>query len=331
MSDTSIYVFIILFIVIFIILFIENIKKRYIPFVTRKERMNYPVIKVLPSCFVRSLLRSFSIIIPLIIIYIFLAYIYDIIIAFYDYFQNNSNNPMSQQIELIFDKMIVVYKLILNLPSDTYYISLVIATLFCVNAIISIIFIFIKKVSTEIKNEMPSLEEVTQQTFSLDDDISRSLNPTVEDLNSFIYDEDTRYKSFILFENLNILISILILWSLENEETIKLIILSLSLLIITNAAMLRTLSGYLNVVKENFTFIHKIQIYIVSVIISISSIFVSYIYLEEDPFHLTTVLIITTLLSFISLHTGKNKRKKMEKDIKEHNSFLNFLKNSGLR
>ena len=71
MSDTSIYVFIILFIVIFIILFIENIKKRYIPFVTRKERMNYPVIKVLPSCFVRSLLRSFSIIIPLIIIYIF--------------------------------------------------------------------------------------------------------------------------------------------------------------------------------------------------------------------------------------------------------------------
>lgn len=56
-----------------------------------------------------------------------------------------------------------------------------------------------------------------------------------------------------------------------------------------------------------------------------------YIYLEEDPFHLTTVLIITTLLSFISLHTGKNKRKKMEKDIKEHNSFLNFLKNNGLR
>ena len=130
---------------------------------------------------------------------------------------------------------------------------------------------------------------------------------------------------------MTILISILILWSLENEETIKLIILSLSLLIITNAAMLRTLSGYLNVIKENFTFIHKIQIYIVSVIISISSIFVSYIYLEEDPFHLTTVLIITTLLSFISLHTGKNKRKKMEKDIKEHNSFLNFLKNSGLR
>lgn len=331
MSDTSIYVFIILFILTFIVLFIENINKRYIPFVPRKERMNYPIIKVLPYCFMRSLLRSLSTIIFLIIIYIFLVYIYDIIIAFYDNFQGNNTNPMSQQIELIFNKMIVTYKLILNLPSDTYYISLVIATFFCINAIISIIFIFIKKIFTETKNEMPSLEEVSKQTLLLDDMISKSLNPTVEDLNSFIYDEDTRYKNFILFENLNILISILILWSLENEESIKLIILSLSLLIIANATMLRTLSGYLNIIKENFTFIHKIQIYFVSVIISISSILVSYIYLEEDPFHLTTVLIITTLLSFISLHTGKNKRKKMKKYIKEHNSFLIFLKNNGLR
>jgi hypothetical protein len=238
---------------------------------------------------------------------------------------------MSQQIELVFNKMIVTYKLILNLPSDTYYISLVIATLFCIYAIISIIFIFIKKFFTETKNELPSLKDVSHHTQSLDDMISRSLNPTVEDLNSFIYDEDTRYKNFILFENLNILISILILWSLENEESIKLIILSLSLLIIANATMLRTLSGYLNIIKENFTFIHKIQIYIVSLIISISSILVSYIYLEEDPFHLTTVLIITTLLSFLSLHTGKNKRKKMKTDIKKHNRFLNFLKDYGLR
>lgn len=81
---------------------------------------------------------------------------------------------------------------------------------------------------------------------------------------------------------------------------------------------------------DKVNILHKIQLYFISPLISISTICIGYLYLEIFSHMIIYILLITTLISFILIHFGEKIRKHIkdliENEIIENEKFRNFLR-----
>lgn len=231
---------------------------------------------------------------------------------------------------MIEDFGIKSYHAFLTLPADTYYASLLIASLFSVYAIISFIVIYVKNFIFEVYEEAPSFNEASNKEFKLDKEISKLLNPSLEVFDSFHYSKLFIYKKFIFSENVGHILSIMILWKIQDNQSINVYILIISLLIISYSSMLRVIGEYLHIIKEELKFVHKMQIYVVSVLIPLFTITLGFLFLEKDSDYLIYGLIATALYSFTSLNFGEKIKEKaiesIKQDIKETEMFKKIIK-----
>lgn len=308
------YICILIFIVIFTKLFIENFNTKNIPLVSKSEKGNYPLRIKIEYAFIRSFIRAILFSSTLFLIFWIL---YELLFFLYIFFQNLSKIFIALDYKTIKIFGIKSYNLFLNLPTDTYYTSLLIASLFSVYAIISFIFTFIKNSIVEVYEEIPPFNEVSKKEFKLDKEISKLLNPSLDIFDSFQFTKLLIYKKFIFSENLGHILSIMILWKIHDNQSINLYILIISLLIISYSSMLRVIGEYLYIIKEELKFIHKIQIYVVSVLIPLCAIILGFLFLEKDSYYLIYGLIITALYSFTSLNFGEKNKEKAIESIKQ--------------
>lgn len=114
------------------------------------------------------------------------------------------------------------------------------------------------------------------------------------------------------------------------NESLNLAILIISFLIISYSTTLRIISSYLNILKSRLNILHKIPLYFISPLISISTICIEYLYLEIFSHMIIYILLITTLISFILIHFGEKIRKHIKdlivNKIIENEKFRNFLR-----
>lgn len=314
MIVNSLYFYILIFIIIFVKLFIENFNKEYVPFVPKPIKGGYPIKTKLHFAFVRSFFRALFVTLMLYIIYLLFSEAFSF---GYKLFHNLSSLFISSDYTTLQEFVVKSFNQLLNVPANTYYSSLVIATMFSIYNITVFIFTYIKLFIYEINEQLSSLKEKPKLRFSLDKEISEILNPSLEGLESFHYEKSFVYKRFIFSENLSHLVSINILWNIQENQSINLYIFIISLLIITYSSMLRVISEYLYIIKDKLTLIHKIQIYVVSVVIPFSTIILGCVYLENNLYYLVYGLIIIAIYSVATLHFGVNFKEKMQEKIKK--------------
>ncbi|MBV5335241.1 MAG: hypothetical protein JZU49_05490 [Sulfuricurvum sp.] len=320
------YICILIFIVIFAKLFIENFNTKNIPLVPKPEKGNYPLRIKIEYAFIRSFIRAILFSSTLFLIFWIL---YELLFFLYIFFQNLSEIFIALDYKTIKDFGIKNYNSFLNLPADTYYASLIIASFFAVYAIISFIFVYIKNFIVEVYKEVPSFKEFSKKEFKLDKKISKSLNPSLDIFDSFQYSKLFIYKKFTFSENVGHILSIMILWKIHDNQSLNVYILIISLLIISYSSMLRVIGEYLYIIKEELKFIHKIQIYIVSVLIPILTIILGFFFLEKNSYYLIYGLIATALYSFTLLNFGEKIKEKAiqlgKQDIIDTEIFKQFI------
>lgn len=328
MLDYILYIFISIFFISFILLFKENFNKKYIPLIPRPKK-GYSIRNKLIYAFVRSLFRSAFVALGSSLIYILFYSIGKGIFYLYPLVKAESINN-SFKFKEIKELGIKGFDTLINLPDDTYNTSLFIASIFSIYAIVSFIIIFIKNIVLETIEKIGPYSEYKHKNTTLDKEISMIINPQNKDLNSFTYKKEFNYKSFNFFENVNHILSIYILWSIKDTESIHLYVLIISLLIISYSSMLRILAEYIHIIKRRLTIIHKIQIYIISAFIPTSTIILGFIFIEKGNYVPIYALIITSLISFTILNFGEvlNKKKKniIKREIEENKKFMNFMR-----
>lgn len=326
--DLIISIFIFIFIILFYILFIENINKNSLFFkdIKIKKDVYFSYEKIIYA-FSRSLFRAIFISIVWIMI-LFMFYGFYLLIL--EIFNQNNINLFFYYCKEIEKFTIENYNKLLITNADNFNSSLLIALLFSLYSIITLIFIYFKNIFTETISEMPTFNEFSKQNITLDKEISIMLNPSPQTLKSFQLKKDFIFKNFIFFENINNILCIVVLWNIRTNESLNLAILIISFLIISYSTTLRILSSYLNILKSRLNILHKIQLYFISPLISISTICIEYLYLEIFSHMIIYILLITTLISFILIHFGEKIRKHIKdlivNKIIENEKFRNFLR-----
>lgn len=326
--DLIISIFIFIFIISFYILFIENINKNSLFFkdIKIKKDVYFSYEKIIYA-FSRSLFRAIFIsIVWIMILFIF----YGFYLLILEIFNQNNINLFFYYCKEIEKFAVENYNKLLITNVDNFNSSLLIALVFSLYSIITLIFIYFKNIFTEIIGEMPTVDELSKQNITLDKEISIMLNPSPQTLKSFQLKKDFIFKNFIFFENINNILCIVILWNVKTNESLNLAILIISFLIISYSTTLRIISSYLNILKRRLNLFHKIQLYFISPLISISTICIGYLYLEVFSHKIIYILIITTLISFILIHFGEKIRKHIKdlivNEIIENEKFRNFLR-----
>ena len=326
--DLIISIFIFIFIILFYILFIENINKNSLFFkdIKIKKDVYFSYEKIIYA-FSRSLFRAIFISIVWIMI-LFMFYGFYLLIL--EIFNQNNINLFFYYCKEIEKFTIENYNKLLITNADNFNSSLLIALLFSLYSIITLIFIYFKNIFTETISEMPTFNEFSKQNITLDKEISIMLNPSPQTLKSFQLKKDFIFKNFIFFENINNILCIVVLWNIRTNESLNLAILIISFLIISYSTTLRIISSYLNILKSRLNILHKIQLYFISPLISISTIYIGYLYLEIFSHMIIYILLITTLISFILIHFGEKIRKHIKdlivNKIIENEKFRNFLR-----
>lgn len=326
--DLIISIFIFIFIILFYILFIENINKNSLFFkdIKIKKDVYFSYEKIIYA-FSRSLFRAIFISIVWIMI-LFMFYGFYLLIL--EIFNQNNINLFFYYCKEIEKFTIENYNKLLITNADNFNSSLLIALLFSLYSIITLIFIYFKNIFTETISEMPTFNEFSKQNITLDKEISIMLNPSPQTLKSFQLKKDFIFKNFIFFENINNILCIVVLWNIRTNESLNLAILIISFLIISYSTTLRIISSYLNILKSRLNILHKIQLYFISPLISISTICIGYLYLEIFSHMIIYILLITTLISFILIHFGEKIRKHIKdlivNKIIENEKFRNFLR-----
>lgn len=326
--DLIISIFIFIFIILFYILFIENINKNSLFFkdIKIKKDVYFSYEKIIYA-FSRSLFRAIFISIVWIMI-LFMFYGFYLLIL--EIFNQNNINLFFYYCKEIEKFTIENYNKLLITNADNFNSSLLIALLFSLYSIITLIFIYFKNIFTETISEMPTFNEFSKQNITLDKEISIMLNPSPQTLKSFQLKKDFIFKNFIFFENINNILCIVVLWNIRTNESLNLAILIISFLIISYSTTLRIISSYLNILKSRLNILHKIQLYFISPLISISTIYIGYLYLEIFSHMIIYILLITTLISFILIHFGEKIRKHIKdlivNEIIENEKFRNFLR-----
>ncbi len=326
--DLIISIFIFIFIILFYILFIENINKNSLFFkdIKIKKDVYFSYEKIIYA-FSRSLFRAIFIsIVWIMILFIF----YGFYLLILEIFNQNNINLFFYYCKEIEKFTIENYNKLLITNADNFNSSLLIALLFSLYSIITLIFIYFKNIFTETISEMPTFNEFSKQNITLDKEISIMLNPSPQTLKSFQLKKDFIFKNFIFFENINNILCIVVLWNIRTNESLNLAILIISFLIISYSTTLRIISSYLNILKSRLNILHKIQLYFISPLISISTIYIGYLYLEIFSHMIIYILLITTLISFILIHFGEKIRKHIKdlivNKIIENEKFRNFLR-----
>ena len=326
--DLIISIFIFIFIILFYILFIENINKNSLFFkdIKIKKDVYFSYEKIIYA-FSRSLFRAIFISIVWIMI-LFMFYGFYLLIL--EIFNQNNINLFFYYCKEIEKFAVENYNKLLITNADNFNSSLLIALLFSLYSIITLIFIYFKNIFTETISEMPTFNEFSKQNITLDKEISIMFNPSPQTLKSFQLKKDFIFKNFIFFENINNILCIVVLWNIRTNESLNLAILIISFLIISYSTTLRILSSYLNILKSRLNILHKIQLYFISPLISISTIYIGYLYLEIFSHIIIYILLITTLISFILIHFGEKIRKHIKdlivNEIIENEKFRNFLR-----
>lgn len=326
--DLIISIFIFIFIILFYILFIENINKNSLFFkdIKIKKDVYFSYEKIIYA-FSRSLFRAIFISIVWIMI-LFMFYGFYLLIL--EIFNQNNINLFFYYCKEIEKFTIENYNKLLITNADNFNSSLLIALVFSLYSIITLIFIYFKNIFTETISEMPTFNEFSKQNITLDKEISIMLNPSPQTLKSFQLKKDFIFKNFIFFENINNILCIVVLWNIRTNESLNLAILIISFLIISYSTTLRIISSYLNILKSRLNILHKIQLYFISPLISISTIYIGYLYLEIFSHMIIYILLITTLISFILIHFGEKIRKHIKdlivNKIIENEKFRNFLR-----
>ncbi len=326
--DLIISIFIFIFIILFYILFIENINKNSLFFkdIKIKKDVYFSYEKIIYA-FSRSLFRAIFISIVWIMI-LFMFYGFYLLIL--EIFNQNNINLFFYYCKEIEKFTIENYNKLLITNADNFNSSLLIALLFSLYSIITLIFIYFKNIFTETISEMPTFNEFSKQNITLDKEISIMLNPSPQTLKSFQLKKDFIFKNFIFFENINNILCIVVLWNIRTNESLNLAILIISFLIISYSTTLRIISSYLNILKSRLNILHKIPLYFISPLISISTICIEYLYLEIFSHMIIYILLITTLISFILIHFGEKIRKHIKdlivNKIIENEKFRNFLR-----
>lgn len=326
--DLIISIFIFIFIISFYILFIENINKNSLFFkdIKIKKDVYFSYEKIIYA-FSRSLFRAIFISIVWIMI-LFMFYGFYLLIL--EIFNQNNINLFFYYCKEIEKFAVENYNKLLITNADNFNSSLLIALLFSLYSIITLIFIYFKNIFTETISEMPTFNEFSKQNITLDKEISIMLNPSPQTLKSFQLKKDFIFKNFIFFENINNILCIVVLWNIRTNESLNLAILIISFLIISYSTTLRIISSYLNILKNRLNILHKIQLYFISPLISISTICIGYLYLEIFSHMIIYILLITTLISFILIHFGEKIRKHIKdlivNKIIENEKFRNFLR-----
>lgn len=326
--DLIISIFIFIFIISFYILFIENINKNSLFFkdIKIKKDVYFSYEKIIYA-FSRSLFKAIFISIVWIMI-LFMFYGFYLLIL--EIFNQNNINLFFYYCKEIEKFTIENYNKLLITNADNFNSSLLIALLFSLYSIITLIFIYFKNIFTETISEMPTFNEFSKQNITLDKEISIMLNPSPQTLKSFQLKKDFIFKNFIFFENINNILCIVVLWNIRTNESLNLAILIISFLIISYSTTLRIISSYLNILKSRLNILHKIQLYFISPLISISTIYIGYLYLEIFSHMIIYILLITTLISFILIHFGEKIRKHIKdlivNKIIENEKFRNFLR-----
>lgn len=323
----SIYALII-FLLYFIILFKENFNKKFIPLYPRPKNEDYPLRIRLAYTLIRSSLRSIYMTISIVFITSFLYYI-----CLYLFNLGTSAFIIIQDKQFI-DILIEKYNELINSKNGTHYTSLLIAAFFSIIRIILLIFNLLKEIAIESHKETKiemEKEEKLGIKFSLDREISKTLNFNEMNLKSYYLKKVFTYKNFIFAENIIHIISIYILWQIKDIQITHSFILVISLIIISYSSLLRILGDYLHIIKNRLTLIHKIYIHIISLIIPLSTIILTLLYFEnKNKYELTILLFIISTYSFIALNFGekliKKHKKFIEKEIEEDKKFKNFLR-----
>ncbi len=314
--DIVISIFLIMFIIFFPILLKENINKDSLFFqdIHLKNDTYFSYEKIFYAI-VRSIFRAIFIsTLSTLILMTFYGF-YLLVVKVFD--QNNINlfidyfHKAKNFIMLNYDKLLVT-------NSDNFNPSLFIALVFSFYAIISLIIIYIKNIITETINESPSFKEHCEQNHSLDKEISIILNPSKDTLKSFQLKKDFILKNFIFFENINHILCIFVLFNVKTNENLNLFILIVSLLIISYSTTLRTMSNYLNILRNRLNIVHKIQFYLISPLIPISTVCIGFLNLESSFYPIVYILIATILISFFLLHFGEKTRKNTKNNIEKY-------------
>lgn len=199
--DLIISIFIFIFIISFYILFIENINKNSLFFkdIKIKKDVYFSYEKIIYA-FSRSLFKAIFISIVWIMI-LFMFYGFYLLIL--EIFNQNNINLFFYYCKEIEKFTIENYNKLLITNADNFNSSLLIALLFSLYSIITLIFIYFKNIFTETISEMPTFNEFSKQNITLDKEISIMLNPSPQTLKSFQLKKDFIFKNFIFFENIN--------------------------------------------------------------------------------------------------------------------------------
>lgn len=308
------YFFIIIFSLVFFRLFYENMRKKDIILMRTPKgghKLRHKLLFSTVRSFIRALLIGFFSCLLYIIISSFYGLVRDLITIMSDVFT-------LPDFSIIKKISVDNYHKILNLPEDTFFTSLVIASIFCVYSATSYLLVFILNMCREIRKESEYFEQNElkgSNRFSLDKHISLLMNPSPVDLESFTLKRSFNYKGFIFFENVNQVLAITTLWIVQENSNLHFYVLILSLSIISYSTTLRILSGYFHLLKRRLSTFHKMYFHIISVFIPIASILLGLNYLEDNEKLISYVLIFTTSISFLLLNYGHEINEKRKKDI----------------
>lgn len=322
------YIYIVIFSIICGRLFYENINGKLYQLICKKSSNVFELKMVKFMCFLKAFFKA---IIPSAFL-LFIGWgIYEFFLMLYNFFNNQTEFLDNSKITHIKEFVLDGYGKATNLPVDSFYVSLLLATLFAIYAIVSFVFFLIINLFKDSIKEMPSMEELEKEKFSLNKDIGKIGMPTEYTLDTFPLKKVFIYKLFIFCENVKHLFIVAILWEIQYIQTLNYYILILSILIISYTTTLRILGEYLSTIIDKLSFIHKLQIYATSTLIPLVTIILGYMYMktEHETMYLYT-LVIFTIISFITLYYGEsilNKiRKIIAKEIKDEKEFQEFIK-----
>ncbi len=78
------------------------------------------------------------------------------------------------------------------------------------------------------------------------------------------------------------------------------------------------MSNYLNILRNRLNIVHKIQFYLISPLIPISTVCIGFLNLESSFYPIVYILIATILISFFLLHFGEKTRKNTKNNIEKY-------------